>query len=223
MAQMNGLTLQLYHHPVYPIAEALPRSKRLARTMMKTYRGHAITVFEPSAPLMELERDRGFEAGESFIELVHPELGMPGFWNVHVKQFVDAGWAVQHVLASIMPYDKGGMIDSWAFMMEFAPQLVVVDDPTFALLGGISDSPDPRALDAKELPPLQTWNWFSKRLVDKERLGMLKELGFYAIEPVGKGYVVQVVPDVYTKPSKEVLAATKAKGLTYKVPNPPKG
>lgn len=223
MPQMDSLDLGLYHYPAYPIAESLPRAQALAK-LIGSFRGKPLHVFETTTALMEAERDTSFETIGAFICLVHPELGTPGFWFVHLNQFIDAGWAVQHVVATIMPYDRSGMADSWAFMMEFAPKLVALAEPSVdAGLGGISDFPDPRKLEANALPPLNAWNWLSKKLVDTDRLAMLEAIGFHKVEALGEGYVVEVVPDVYTKPSKEVVAAMKAHGLSFKAPNPPKG
>jgi hypothetical protein len=218
---MDALSLALFFYPQYPQAEALSRAKSLVPILINSGEKR-LSVFETSAHLMDVQRDEKFEAGHKDLVLDDWTEDSDVTRTVRVSHYDDAGWAVLSVTFSIIPYDRATTERTWKGAQQLAPRLVREAKPTFAVLTGLTDWPDPAKLKSGQLPPLGPWNWFSTdSLPDTRRKQLASIPGVYRFEQVAEGFLLQLVPDVYASPSSETTAAIAKLGTRYNAPKPP--
>jgi hypothetical protein len=218
---MDGLSLALFFYPQYPQAETLSRAKSLVPILIASGE-RPLSVFETCAHLMEVDRDEKFEAGHTDLLLDDWAEGRDVTRSVRLSHFDDAGWAVLKVVFSIIPYDRATTERTWRYAVEVSPKLVRAAKPTFAVLTGLTDWPDPSKLRPGHLPPLAPWNWFSTESLPEARRKQLAAIpGVHRFERIADGFLLQLVPDVYSNPPPDAIAAIAKLGTRYDIPKPP--
>lgn len=228
MIEMTAAKLR-WRHDTMPVADRVPMFQR-AVAAIATYRDRAIVPHPKIAHLLSAARDEKYERGvvdpvfwygadtslSPSIGLLsdtkHPELrftvGVPAWHQM-------AAWGVE-----IAPRPDDQEIVSqrpeisfvWEYSLWAVPRLVDALRPHHAVLGPNIVSGDlARASDA--LPKgLHPWNWFSDEALSTYPFlrGAIESLPDVVFEPLAGGLVVQVVPDLYHKPSKAFLEALAA-------------
>jgi hypothetical protein len=218
---MDALSLALFFHPEYAPEDRLPRAKALV-PLFTSNSGVPLSVFETSTDLMSVDRDARFEAGHREITLRDTERSEPISGEVSISHYDDGGWAVISVVFTIYPYDRRETERTWSYATRLAPKVVAAAKPTFAVLTGLSDWPDPSKLKPGQLPPLGPWNWFSlESLPDTRRKQLAALPGAHRFEQIADGFLLQLVPDVYSKPSPDMMAVLAQLGTKYSAPKPP--
>lgn len=108
------------------------------------------------------------------------------------------------------------------FMLYALPRFVQAASPNLALMNGIDESeewkdaenerslPIADSIQVSSLPPFFTpWVYLGANLLTEQRRFWLKDLRAFKTQPLGEGWLVQSVPDLYTQPSSEFVDQLK--------------
>jgi hypothetical protein len=215
---LDGLQLALFFTPPYPIERAVGMGRALMKALGR-FRGDAPDVLEPSAHLLNVDRDEAFENGYGILTLCYPSLG--NLQSATIMQAQESPWARLTVSMSLMAETRADVATCWEYMLAAAPRAVSELKPSLAFVGALADIPKPKSLTPKRLPKTFTaWTFLGGEVLDAAKSEALTTLpDAHEIRAHASGMIVQAVPDLYGAPSKALLAAFKALpdgGSSYK-------
>lgn len=155
------------------------------------------------------------------------------FANQAMVRDVDADWMLHLVLSdldapknsmlSLSPVPSGGedAEPNWAFLVKVLPVIVEIYQPTLAMLNGLSTDEDVdhlpsfEELSPGEFPPMVTpWTYIGPARLDAALKKKLAHLEVFRTEPLGQGWLLQVVEKYSDKPSRETINQLGALGST---------
>jgi len=159
------------------------------------------------------------------------------FTNQAMVRDVDPDWMLQLVLSdldapknsmlSLTPVPSGGEDGeaNWAFLVMVLPAIVELYQPTLAMLNALSVDQDVDHLPShEELAPgefprmITPWMYIGPKRLDRDLKRKLTQLQVFRTEPLGEGWLLQVVEKYSDKPSRETISQMRtlsSRGTQY--------
>lgn len=151
------------------------------------------------------------------------------FSNDIMRREVDPDWmlqlvysrfeAPQQAMLNLSPLPSGGenVEPSWLFLTELLPIVVDAYQPSLALCNGMSTDeeidhlPSFEELTPGELPSVVTpWIYIGPKRLNESLRSKLADLEVARSEPLGQGWLLQVVKKYEDKPARDVIKQLQA-------------
>jgi hypothetical protein len=221
---MEGLALSLYFSPAYPTEGALPLARRLAAVVREhtpQFRPH----LSMDEALLAAERDQAFETLFAPISLIQvsPDGKSDFLLSINQAREEKANGAVVGCSTPFLRLERPQVQRAWLFLTSIASPMIEATSPVFAEINAVGERGVRFSkLRPAALPPVfGPWNYLGPSLVEGERGAVLEALPDCKLSRFHGGMVVQVVPDLYGKPSPALLAALHDLRIKYHARQPP--
>jgi hypothetical protein len=215
---MEGLSISLCFSPAYPRERSLPLAKELVAVLQRRN-----PLLQPhlsrTADLLAADRDEAFETLFRSLSLIQPWPGDKHGFSVSINQARDEklDWALMSCHAGFINLVRAEVERAWLFMLSEGPALLEAASPLFAEIHALGESGIRfRGMVAGALPPVfGPWNYLSAPLLEGGRRAAIEALPDCKVWPLHTGLALQLVPDLYAKPGRELTAALRALGVKY--------
>jgi hypothetical protein len=215
---LEMLQASLYFHPAMEKAEALALVRR-AYTGLGPYQGEPLApAFPEEAAVIERGDMELFEeAGDTFTAK-HAGMGRATgsrLWTMEFRFVSDyaPAWAEIQLDPALKEAEPNAIAAVWDFLLFAMPRFVESTSPSLAMANGADEEeelalPSGRRLPADGLPPWFTpWTYLGPDRLDAERREWLRSLPAHHSGPLGEGWLVQAVPDLFHDPDPAFLDA----------------
>jgi hypothetical protein len=153
------------------------------------------------------------------------------YTSEHMSREVDPDWLLQLILSNpevetnsqinllAVPSGGGDTESNWSFLTALLPLIVEIYQPALAMCNGMSTDEDIDHLPSSEelkpgvFPPVITpWMYLGAGHLSTSLKKKLLELDVFRSEPLGDGWLLQVVAKYADKPSRDIIKQLKALG-----------
>lgn len=227
---MIGICLGLLFDPAYPIEDSLSLAHGVIECAGEFNGGILQPEFDKDKYLCETTRDDAYERKYLHISMRHTSLGHGLPWTLAVSQAYDQERNIAMIFcdADILPMNRLGNSEAWAFMLEAIPKIVLRISPCFALVNGTGKL----GITFKNngslgVPHIITpWTYFGPKVLKGALKNNVETLPDCRIENLGEGLVLRPVKDFFSRPSQRFLSALAALDVRppfkYRQSNPPR-
>jgi len=218
---IEALEAALFFAPAPETAAVLRAARDLVRHTASSESIRLVPLDEEQSRIIDTTDTAGFE-----------EQGKILFYsNDLLCREIDPDWMLQLVFSdleaprqamlNLSPLPSGGVSTepNWAFLTDLLPIVVDIYRPSLALCNGMSSDeeidhlPSFEELSPGEFPPVITpWFYLGADRLNASLRKKLANLDVARSEPLGDGWLLQVVEKYENKPSRDVIKQLQAAG-----------